>query len=57
MRNSYRPMLRLALFGTYTLLAVGLHEVKSRLTAAHARIPAELKRPRPRRAASTSKRG
>jgi hypothetical protein len=55
MRNSYRPMLRLAMFGTYTLLAIGLQEVKSRLR--DARIPAELKRPRPRRAASTSKRG
>ena len=33
MRESVRPMLRLALFGTYTILAIGIHEVRSRIWA------------------------
>jgi hypothetical protein len=41
MRDSpYRPMLRLALFGTYTLIAIGIKEVRARLW--DARIPADL---------------
>jgi hypothetical protein len=44
--SSYRPMLRLALFGTYTLIAIGLSEIRSLLR--EARVPAELKNPRPR---------
>jgi hypothetical protein len=32
MRETYRPMIRLALFGTYTLVAVGIGELRKRLT-------------------------
>ena len=39
MRETYRPMIRLALFGTYTLVAVGIGELKKRL--AKTRMPAE----------------
>ncbi len=31
MRETYRPMIRLALFGTYTLVAVGFGELRKRL--------------------------
>jgi hypothetical protein len=31
MRDSLRPILKLALFGTYTLVAIGISEVRTRL--------------------------
>ncbi len=43
MRETLRPMLRLALFGTYTILAIGIHEVRSRIWTG--RIPSVLKDP------------
>lgn len=43
MRETVRPLLRLALFGTYTILAIGIHEVRSRISAR--RIPSVLKDP------------
>jgi hypothetical protein len=50
MRDLYRPMLKLAVFGTYTILAVGIYEVRRRLR--EARLPPEAKsawrRPRAR---------
>ena len=34
MRETYRPMIRLALFGTYTIVAVGIGELRKRLSRA-----------------------
>lgn len=42
MRENVRPIVRFALFGTYTLIAVGLDLVRKGLR--EARVPAELKR-------------
>lgn len=44
MRDSYRPMLKLALFGTYTLIAIGINEVRARLR--EARVPVAVNGPR-----------
>jgi hypothetical protein len=53
MRETYRPMIRLALFGTYTLVAVGIGELRKRLSKT--RVPLErmpLKKAERRRQAS-----
>jgi hypothetical protein len=41
MRESVRPMVKLAIFGTYTLLAIGIAALRGRLR--EARMPAEQK--------------
>ncbi|MDB5214260.1 MAG: hypothetical protein JWO86_2187 [Myxococcaceae bacterium] len=41
MRESFRPMLRLALFGTYTIVAIGLSEIRTRLRQSRFRVPKE----------------
>lgn len=53
MRETYRPMIRLALFGTYTLVAVGIGELRKRLSRTRMPLtPMPLQKADPRRRAS-----
>jgi hypothetical protein len=54
MRDSYRPLLRLALFGTYTIIAVGLSELRAALRRARSPEPTNPPWTRRRRSATRS---
>jgi hypothetical protein len=43
MHENVRPMLRLALFGTYTIVAIGIGELKTLLRLARDPMPKEMR--------------